>query len=448
MRSVLAVLITIVFHVLLSTAAYADIQGARLWHAPDHSRLVFDLSRGTDHKIFALSNPSRLVIDLEATKITDQLKNLDTRVGPVRKVRWAKRHKNDLRIVLDLRHRVDPKSFQLKPNKQYGHRLVVDLYDKSSSKASGTASIKQPIIKANDSLNTRRDVIIAIDAGHGGEDPGAIGYGKVKEKAIVLSIAKELSKLLKQERGFKPYMVRTGDYYVRLRDRTKKARKANADLFISIHADAFRSPQAKGGSVFALSQKGASSEAARWLADKENASDLIGGVGGVSLDDKEDLLAGVLLDLSMTASLGVSLDLGQMVLNSMGGVGKLHKRRVEQAGFAVLKSPDVPSLLVETGFLSNPSEARKLASKTYQKKMARAIFQGIKRYFMQTPPPGTYLAAVNQLPNRLKEYIIAPGDTLSVIAEKHGIAMAKLRQLNGLKTDRLRVGQILKIPTT
>lgn len=449
MRNALAVFISITALCLLSVMAHADIQGARLWHAPDHSRLVFDLSRGTDHKIFALSNPSRLVIDMENTQITDQLKNLDTRVGPVRKVRWAKRHKNDLRIVLDLRHKVEPKSFQLKPNKQYGHRLVVDLFDKSSSGVSGKSNqIKTPVISAKDTLRTKRDVIIAIDAGHGGEDPGAIGYGKVQEKAVVLSIARELSKLLKAERGFKPYMVRTGDYYIRLRDRTKKARKANADLFLSIHADAFHSPQAKGVSVFALSQKGASSEAARWLADKENAADLIGGVGGVSLDDKEDLLAGVLLDLSMTASLGVSLDLGQMVLNSMGGVGRQHKRHVEQAGFAVLKSPDVPSLLVETGFLSNPSEARKLSTKAYQKKMARAIFGGIKRYFQQSPPPGTYLAAVNQLPNSLKEYIIAPGDTLSVIAEKHGIAMAELRQLNGLKNDKLRVGQILKIPTT
>jgi N-acetylmuramoyl-L-alanine amidase len=223
---------------------------------------------------------------------------------------------------------------------------------------------------------------------------------------------------------------------------------SNADLFISIHADAFSSSRASGSSVFALSQRGATSEAARWLADKENFSDLIGGVGGVSLDDKEDLLAGVLLDLSMTASLSVSLELGQMVLNSMGGVSKLHKRRVEQAGFAVLKSPDIPSLLIETGFLSNPGEAKKLKTSSYQRRMASSIHQGIKRYFMQFPPPGTYLASIRDTSNRLKEYVIAPGDTLSVIAQRHATSMATLKQLNGLKTSIIRVGQVIKVPSS
>ncbi len=446
MQKVLAVFISILALNLLGVVAHADIQGARLWHAPDHSRLVFDLSKDTDHKIFELNNPSRLVIDLERTQAADHLNNLDTRVGPVRKVRWAKRHQNDLRIVLDLRHPVDPKSFQLRPNGQYGHRLVVDLFETGATQAS--VPVKTPVINAQDALKTKRDVVIAIDAGHGGEDPGAIGHGRVYEKNVVLAIAQELASLLEAEQGFTPHMIRSGDYYIRLRDRTKAARRANADLFVSIHADAFSSPQAKGGSVFALSQRGATSEAARWLADKENAADLIGGVGGVSLDDKEELLAGVLLDLSMTASLGVSLDLGKMVLNSMGSVSRLHKHHVEQAGFAVLKSPDVPSILIETGFLSNPSEARKLATRAYQRQMARAIFNGIKSYFSQSPPPGTYLAALNQQSRALREYIIAPGDTLSLIAQKHGIAMADLRELNGLKDDRLRVGQILKIPTT
>lgn len=438
MRIVLAVLLATVSFVTL-----ADVQGVRLWHAPDSSRLVFDLNSKAEHKIFPLSSPNRLVIDIENSKMLDSLKDLDTSVGPIKKVRWGMRDKKNLRIVLDLRNQVDAKSFPLPPNKQYGHRLVVDLLPRDT----GTKPL-EPVLDAKQAQATSRDIIVAIDAGHGGEDPGAIGHGGIYEKKVVLAIAKKLAALLEKERGFKPFLVRTGDYYIGLRERTKKARLANADLFISIHADAFSSHRASGGSVFALSQRGATSEAARWLADKENSSDLIGGVGGVSLDDKEDLLAGVLLDLSMTASLSVSLDLGQMVLNSMGGVAKLHKRKVEQAGFAVLKSPDIPSLLIETGFLSNPGEAKKLKNSSYQRRMASSIHQGIKRYFMQYPPPGTYLASIRDTSNRLKEYVIAPGDTLSVIAQRHATSMTTIKQLNGLKNNTIRVGQVIKVPAS
>ncbi|NVK37195.1 MAG: N-acetylmuramoyl-L-alanine amidase [Gammaproteobacteria bacterium] len=429
-----------------SVLSLADVQGVRLWHAPDSSRLVFDLNQEAEHKIFPLSSPNRLVIDIDNSKLLDSLNDLDLSVGPIKKVRWGMRDHKDLRIVLDLREAVEAKSFPLPPNQQYSHRLVVDLLPKNDSFK--PLEITKPVLDAKETQSTTRDIIIAIDAGHGGEDPGAIGHGGIYEKKVVLAIAKKLEDLLKREKGFKPYLVRTGDYYIGLRDRTKKARKANADLFISIHADAFNSHRASGSSVFALSQSGATSEAARWLADKENSSDLIGGVGGVSLDDKEDLLAGVLLDLSMTASLSVSLDLGQMVLNSMGGVSKLHKHKVEQAGFAVLKSPDIPSLLIETGFLSNPGEARKLKTSSYQGQMASAIYKGIKRYFMQSPPPGTYLASIRNKSDRLKEYVIAPGDTLSVIAQRHATSMANLKQLNGLKTSIIRVGQVIKVPAS
>ncbi|MAA71869.1 MAG: N-acetylmuramoyl-L-alanine amidase [Bermanella sp.] len=430
----------------LSLVTLADVQGVRLWHAPDNSRLVFDLNSKAEHKIFPLSSPNRLVIDIENSKMLDTLKDLDTKVGPIKKIRWGMRDKKDLRIVLDLREPVDAKSFPLAPNKKYSHRLVVDLVPKN--KEIRPLQISKPVLDAKQAQAISRDIIVAIDAGHGGEDPGAIGHGGIYEKKVVMAIAKKLAALLEKEPGFKPFLVRTGDYYIGLRDRTKKARMSNADLFISIHADAFSSSRASGSSVFALSQRGATSEAARWLADKENSSDLIGGVGGVSLDDKEDLLAGVLLDLSMTASLSVSLELGQMVLNSMGGVSKLHKRRVEQAGFAVLKSPDIPSLLIETGFLSNPGEAKKLKTASYQRRMATSIHQGIKRYFMQFPPPGTYLASIRDTSNRLKEYVIAPGDTLSVIAQRHATSMATLKQLNGLKTSIIRVGQVIKVPSS
>lgn len=441
MRTVLAVLLF-----TFASLSLADVQGVRLWHAPESSRLVFDLTSDAEHKIFPLRSPDRLVIDIENSKMLDSLKDLDLAVGPVKKVRWAMRNHQDLRIVLDLRESLEAKSFPLPPNKQYGHRLVVDLTPKSQSFK--PLEISKPIIDAKQTENTQRDIVVAIDAGHGGEDPGAIGHGGIYEKRVVLAIAKKLEAMLKREKGFRPHLIRTGDYYIGLRERTQKARAANADLFISIHADAFSSHRASGSSVFALSQRGATSEAARWLADKENSSDLIGGVGGVSLDDKEDLLAGVLLDLSMTASLSVSLDLGQMVLNSMGGVSKLHKRRVEQAGFAVLKSPDIPSLLIETGFLSNPGEARKLKTSAYQDQMARAIYQGIKRYFMQSPPPGTYLASIRDKSERIKEYVIAPGDTLSVIAQRHSTSMATLKELNGLKNSIIRVGQVIKVPAS
>ena len=439
-----------VFLISLHNLALADVQGVRLWHAPESSRLVFDLDRGSDHKLFLLSSPNRLVIDIEDSRLLKAMEGLPTESGPVKKVRSGMRNDKDLRIVLDLREAVEPKSFQLKPNDKYGHRLVVDLYRKVKAKKQGKVKpvkINKPTYTKN-SLKSKRDIIVVVDAGHGGEDPGTIGHGGVHEKKVVLAIAKKLQALLKKEKGFKAKMVRTGDYYVGLRERTKHARKANADLFISIHADAFSSPRASGSSVFALSQKGATSEAARWLADKENASDLIGGVGGVSLDDKEDLLAGVLLDLSMTASLSVSLELGQLVLNSMGGVGHLHKRRVEQAGFAVLKSPDIPSLLVETGFLSNPKEAKKLKSSSYQTQMAKAIFKGIKRYFQQSPPVGTLLASIKNKGSTIRRYIIAPGDTLSVIAQKHATSMAKLKSLNGLKSSSIRVGQVIKVPAS
>jgi len=440
-----------VFLISLHSLAFADVQGVRLWHAPESSRLVFDLDRGSDHKLFLLSSPNRLVIDIENSRLLKAMEGLPTESGPVKKVRSGMRNDKDLRIVLDLREAVEPKSFQLKPNDKYGHRLVVDLYHKVKAKKQGgikPVKINKPIYHATSSLKSKRDIIVVVDAGHGGEDPGTIGHGGVHEKKVVLAIAKKLQALLKKEKGFKAKMVRTGDYYVGLRERTKHARKANADLFISIHADAFSSPRASGSSVFALSQKGATSEAARWLADKENASDLIGGVGGVSLDDKEDLLAGVLLDLSMTASLSVSLELGQLVLNSMGGVGHLHKKRVEQAGFAVLKSPDIPSLLVETGFLSNPKEAKKLKSSSYQTQMAKAIFKGIKRYFQQSPPVGTLLASIKNKGSTIRRYIIAPGDTLSVIAQKHATSMAKLKSMNGLKSSSIRVGQVLKVPAS
>jgi len=431
--------------VLLSGLLYATlglaatIDNVRVWPAPDHTRLVFDVSERVQHKIFVLDNPSRLVIDIKQTKNKTNLKALAKKLPAnlVQRVRHAPRNGSDLRVVLDLHGKIKPRSFVLAPNETYGDRLVVDLYPKVAKPAKPTVAKKLP---------KKRDIVIAIDAGHGGEDPGAIGPKGVREKDVVLSLAKELNNLFAGEKGFKPVMIRGGDYYVGLRKRTKHARTKSADFMVSIHADAFSSPKAHGASVYALSDRGASSETARWLAKSENRADLIGGEGGVSLDDKDNVLAGVLLDLSMTATMRSSVGVAKEVLGEMGKVTRLHKKKVEQAGFVVLKSPDVPSILVETGFISNPAEARRLKTKSHQRKLAKAMFKGIQRYFNQNPPPGTYLAWRNH--QRQREYVIARGDTLSAIAYRNGVSTRDLKRANRLKTDRLKIGQILVIPTS
>ncbi len=358
--------------------------------------------------------------------------------------------------MLDLSEAVNPKSFVLPPNQQYGDRLVVDLFDQSPRRAGSLPTPSEPTASPLPQTPTRsaseggdRDVIVAIDAGHGGEDPGAIGHGGAREKEVVLAIARDLKRLIDAEPGFRGELVRTGDYFIPLRRRTEIARQHNADLFVSIHADAFTRASANGASVFALSDRGATSETARLLADRENRSDLIGGVGGVSLDNKDQVLASVLLDLSMTATLSASLDVGQQVLSSVGQINRLHKPRVEQAGFMVLKSPDIPSILVETGFISNPGEARKLVTRDHQQSMARAIFTGVKGYFHRNPPPGTRVAAMKaegRLAQGPREHTVRRGDSLSAIANIYQVSLASLRDANDLSSDRIRVGQVLKVP--
>src|SRR5690606_22396120 len=287
----------------------------------------------------------------------------------------------------------------------------------------------------------------AVDAGHGGEDPGALGPNRLREKEVTLSIAKELVAAINAQPGFTGKLTRTGDYFIPLKKRRDLARNMKADLFVSIHADAFTKASARGASVFALSQNGATSETARFLAQRENESDLIGGVGNISLDDKDAVLAGVLVDLSMSATLNSSLQVGHQVLNSMGGIAHLHKRHVEQAGFMVLKSPDVPSILVETGFISNPQEARKLATPSYRKEMAHAIFRGVRQHFAQNPPAGSYLVA-KQGANPAREHIISSGDTLTGIAQRYNVTVNQLLAHNNLKSHVIKVGQKIKIPAS
>jgi N-acetylmuramoyl-L-alanine amidase len=412
---------------LTSTTWAVEVHDVRLWRAPDHTRIVFDLTGPVEHKLILLDNPSRIVVDVEDTRLKTSLSDLKLDKTPVSRIRSGVREGDDLRVVLDMGAKVDPRSFVLKANQQAGDRLVLDLYDKKKTSSSTTVkkSVKQ---------SAKRDIIVAIDAGHGGEDPGAIGPKRRREKVVVLFEA---------DKGFKPTLIRSGDYYISLKGRRDLARKRQADLFVSVHADAFKRKEAHGASVYALSTRGATSTAARYLAQRENAADL---VGGVSLSDKDDVLAGVLADLSMTSTLDTSLKLGGKVLGRMDNVTKLHKERVEQAGFAVLKSPDIPSILVETGFISNPEESRKLASSSYQKKMARAIHAGIKDWFLAHPPSGTLIAWQKQQGGR--QYVIARGDTLSGIAQRFNVSLSSLKSHNGISGSKIMVGQKLVIPTT
>ena len=427
----------------------ADIESIRLSQSEQKTRLVFDLSDRTDFTIFLLKNPDRLVIDLKKTKQSNVL-TLPSLIGtPIQNIRYAQQPQNSLRVVLDLTQSLSYTSQLLPPLSQQAHRLVIDLSNKNSTlskpiknnkKVITTLSNKEiakpPTIQAR-KINKplpRRDIVIAIDAGHGGKDPGAIGKLGTKEKDIVLAIARKLAKLVNSEPGMRAYLTRKKDVFISLRQRIKRARIQKADMFISIHADAFDRPSARGASVFVLSERGASSEAAQMLADKENAADL---VGGISLEDKDDLLASVLLDLSQTASLEASLEVAQTVLFGLKRVGNTHKKQVESASFVVLKSPDIPSILVETAFISNPAEERKLRTKGHQNKLALAMMSGIRNYFLRNPPMGTQIS---------QQHIVSQGDTLATIAKLYQVNLATLISNNGLANNRLSIGDILIIP--
>ena len=336
----------------------------------DHTRVVFDLSRNIQHNLFVLSDPHRIVIDLSNTRASRALDVSDQTTNLMKGIRSAARDSGELRVVLDLKTKVRPRSFILQPDGESGFRLVIDLHV--------TNLDPTPIITSQqERRKQKKEMIIAIDPGHGGRDPGAIGRKGTREKDITLALAKKLKVLVNKTPGFKAVLTREGDQYMALRNRVKKAREHRADLFLSLHTDSFRNPSARGASVYALSLNGASSEAARLLAEKENSSDLI---GGISLDDKDELIASVLLDLSQTATIQDSLELGSDVLKHMGKISRLNNKTVQQAEFAVLKAPDMPSILIETAFLSNPKEEINLRSSRHQQKIASAIFDGIKAH--------------------------------------------------------------------
>ncbi len=460
-RAVVAVVGLLLTALAVDAVAETKVNSVRLWRAPDNTRLVFDLTGPVQHSVFTLTAPDRLVIDINGASLGAPL-NVATANTPITAMRSAQRTPTDLQVVIDLKKAVTPKSFTLAPNAQYGNRLVVDLFDNPADAAppppppTNVATVPavpvtptEPALKLPPAPAGKRDIIVVIDAGHGGEDPGASGSRGQREKDVVLSIARELQRQVNGMKGFRAELTRTGDYFIPLRGRTEIARKKGADLFVSIHADAAPSAAAFGASVFALSDRGATSETARWLADSENRSDLIGGAGNVSLDDKDRMLAGVLLDLSMTASLTSSLNVGQKVLSNIGRVTPLHKQRVEQAGFMVLKSPDIPSILVETGFISNANEASKLSSSNHQQALARSISSGVRQFFQQNPPPGTYIAWLRdsgKIAQGPRDHRVSPGETLAMIAVRYQVSPATLRSANNLKSDELKIGQTLTIP--
>ncbi len=409
-------------------AAALEVQNLRLWPAPDNTRVVFDVSAPVQYEVFTIDNPHRVVIDLKATQVTKPLPQPDAAHRLLRAVRHGPKPDGGTRVVFDVTGPVVVRSALLKPTDRYGHRLLIELTDGpptlpahtlAARPAAPAAEVAVPISEAAapkaeanagkaDSgqaamapsppakppaqasrTGSGRDVIVAVDAGHGGEDPGALGRKGTREKDVTLAIARRLAEEINRVEGMRAVLTRDGDYFIPLRKRIEKARGHRADMFVSVHADAYKNPDVAGSSVYVLSQRGASSEAARWLADRENSSDYI---GGVTWDDKDSVLKSVLLDLSQTASMEASADVAEEVLDRLDAIGNVRKPQVQHAGFVVLKSPDIPSILVETAYLTNAGEERKLRTASHQKQLARAIAGGIRQYFETTPPPGTLMA--------------------------------------------------------
>jgi N-acetylmuramoyl-L-alanine amidase len=395
-------------NMLLASAAFAlpfsvnatQIRNARLWRSENKSRLVFDLSGPVKYKTFTLSAPERIIIDVSGARLEGDFSQLALENSPIKAIRSGHFGQGDTRIVLDLASPVQLNSFLLGPEGAQGNRLVVDLgHDVAAhppvqlaAAAPAAVVAKEPPAPVPDKNHPKRDIMVVVDAGHGGKDPGAIGSKGEREKDVVLSIAQLLAKRLKREKGFDVRLVRNDDFFVPLRKRVDIARKYNADMFISVHADAAPRLTASGASVFALSENGATSATARFMAQRENGADLIGANSLLNLKDKDPMLAGVILDMSMNATIAASLQLGHTVLGSLEGVTTLHQKRVEQAGFAVLKSPDVPSILVETGFISNSRDSQRLVTARHQQAVADGLFDGMKQYFERNPPAGSFIA--------------------------------------------------------
>jgi len=420
----------ILLQVALPTQA-RTVKDIRMWTAPDHTRLVLDLDGEVEYRLFRLRDPARVVVDLENTRSQADAAGLDLPDPVLKGVRTGYPEEGTFRVVMDLKQEVKPKTFQLQPHGPHGHRLVVDLYRGQGK----NRRVKQALEETKSSEH-----LIAVDPGHGGEDPGALGPGDLQEKDVVLEVARRVARRINQQEGMRAILTRKGDYFVELRERMRIAREANADLFISVHADAFKDPRARGASVYALSRKGATDEAAAWLARSENRADL---AGGVDLDDVDKEVASVLLDLSQTATISDSLDLGGQVLDNLGDFAHLHRDEVNQARFVVLKSPDIPSILVETGFISNHQEARRLQRDKYQARLAGAVAKGSARFLEERNP----VPAMAREGGGGSAYTVQEGDTLWSIAQEYRVSVSQLKQANDLNSSTsLAVGRELSIP--
>lgn len=437
---------------LAELAQATDIHAVRFWRSPEYTRVVFDVDGRVEYSVFVLQDPYRVVIDISDSTMRSSLSNLELEDTPVIGVRSAPRNDSDTRVVLDVERPVNPTSFTLPPSDQSGHRLVVDLYDVNRE-----VPVREPTPPPTVVDSPRRDVVVAIDAGHGGDDPGAIGFdGRIREKDVALGVARAVYDRLNTIPGYHPVMVRSGDYFVQLQRRPQIARQNRADIFLSIHADSFSSSSAEGVTIYALSQSTAQAENHRRVADRENHADLLGGTGGdTSLAHFEEDLALTLLDLSMTWSMEQSITAGQHILDSMGRVARLRRDTTQRANLWVLRSPDIPSLLIETGYLSNPNEARRLATPAYQRQLGDAIVRGVMHYFHDQPPEGTMLAwqksngGLPPIPvfgSSDGTYVVGRGDSLSMIAQRHGVRTADLRAANNIRGDVIHVGQELVIP--
>lgn len=424
---------------VLSFAALAnDINNVRVWPAPDNTRVVFDLSQSPDFSYFTLyqAQPYRLVIDFNATKLDVNLSAIENESLLIKKIRTSTpKDKQSTRIVLELTEKIDVNVFPLAANDRYGERLVVDLPGRSLARRNEPLRAEQ--------LEERK-VTIAIDAGHGGDDPGSIGPSGTYEKHVVLKIAKALADIINRDPAMQAYLIRTGDYYVGLNARPRKAEEIKADLLVSIHADAFTSPQPRGASVWVLSSRRANNEMGRLLEDKERLSDVLGGVDlRIEEDDTYGYLNKALIDMSMGHAMSSGYDMAREVIEEMKNVARMHKSEPQHASLAVLTSGNVPSMLVETGFISNPHEEKLLQSNKHQQQLARSIYQGIRNYFQRRPPDGTLFAT-----NRNSTHVVRSGESLSVLAKRYNTTIKAIKEQNDLSSNVLYVGQKLQIPSS
>lgn len=441
-----ALLFVSYFWLLLPLAqANTLIQSIRVAPASEGTRIVFDLNASVEFKHFTLDNPDRLVIDLSNVQAATTLPTPSGQ-SPILKDIRSSSSPGRMRIVLDLQRAVRSNVFTLPPAVPHGHRLVIDLHDATAASVPATAARPEPVIVPNAQPTTQqraaRDIIIAVDAGHGGTDPGSIGPAGTLEKNLTLPIARQLVEQINREPGMRASLVRTGDYFVPVNNRTDIARRLQADLLISIHADAFTSPQPRGAAVWVLSLRRATSEVGRMLEQTERHGELLGGVAEVIKDSaNERYLAQTVLDLSMNHSMVTAHQVANQVLAEMGKVTTLHKREPQSASLGVLRAPDIPSILVEVGFISNPQEERLLRNAAHQQKLVQAIFSGVRRHFELSPPADSQFAQ-----RRAREHRVQAGESLSLLAQRYNVSVDELRRHNQLRTDTLRIGQVIRIP--